>query len=124
PGMSKVSAPEQRFALLSPPVTLDHFPAATAYRHWSFDESDGPQIKADLLGLPLPAYDAHLEAASEGILPTLRTQGRSHFALRFNGHLFAQAEFPGLSSAAPHTVAFWVKIPDDVHLPNAYAMLA
>ena len=123
-GMSKVIDPEQKFALLSRPVALDHFPAATAWRHWSFDESDGPQIKADSLGLPLPAYDAHVEAASEGILPALRTPGRWQSALRFNSHLFAQADFPGLSSAAPHTVAFWVRIPEDVHLPNAYAMLA
>ena len=25
---------------------------------------------------------------------------------------------------APHTLAFWVKVPEDVHLPNAYAMVA
>jgi ferric-dicitrate binding protein FerR (iron transport regulator) len=123
-GMSKVSDPEQTFALLNGPVTLDHFAAASAWHHWSFDEPDGAQIKADSLGLPLPAYDARVEEASEAILPALRVQGRSQLAFRFNGHLFARADFSGLSSASPHTVACWLKIPEDVHLPNAYAMFA
>lgn len=123
-GMSKVNDPEQKFALLNRPVSLDHFAAATVYRHWSFDEADGERIQADSLGLPVPAYDAHVEAASEGVVSTLRTPGHFQSALGFNGHLYARADFPGLSSAAPHTVAFWVKVPEDVHLPNAYAMLA
>ena len=83
----------------------------------------GAGIKADTLGLPGPAHERAWRRLPRASLP-LRTPGRWQSALRFNGHLFAQADFPGLSSAAPHTVAFWVKVPEDVHLPNAYAMVA
>ena len=123
-GVSKVSDPEQKFARVAQAVSLDHFVPATTYVHWSFDEAGGQTLKADAFGSPLSAYDAGLEEVSPEVLTGVRTDGRWQRALRFNGHLYAKAAFPGLSGNSPHTVAFWVKVPEDARLPNAYAMVA
>jgi hypothetical protein len=123
-GFSKVSDFEQKFARFSRPPTLDHFELATEYVHWAFDEADGDILKADGFGQPLGAYNARLEAVSENSLATVRTEGRWQRALRFNGHLFARAAFPGISGSSPHTVAFWVRVPEDMLLSSAYAMVA
>jgi ferric-dicitrate binding protein FerR (iron transport regulator) len=123
-GVSKVSDPEQKFARFSQPMALDHFHPATAYVHWSFDEPGGSVLKADNFGAALSAFDARVEEASDTVIETVRTEGRWQRALRFNGHLLAKAVLPGISGSSPHTVAFWVKVPEDAHLPNAYAMVA
>src|SRR5207248_2864890 len=103
---------------------MDHFQLATEYVHWSFDEAGGGILKADGFGQSLSAYDARLEAVSESALATTRTEGRWQRALRFNGHLFARAAFPGISGNSAHTVAFWVRVPEDMLLSSAYAMVA
>src|SRR5207248_9216922 len=54
----------------------------------------------------------------------LHTRGRWQGALRFDGGLYAQATFPGISENSPHTVAFWAKVPPEANLSSAYAMLA
>ncbi|HVM47644.1 MAG TPA: LamG-like jellyroll fold domain-containing protein [Candidatus Acidoferrum sp.] len=123
-GISKVSDPAQKFAWVSQPVSLDHFAPSTRYVHWSFDEEGGDVLKADAFGAPLSAFDARLEAISDTVIATVRTDGRWHRALRFNGHHYAKAAFPGLSGNSPHTVSFWVKVPEDVQLSSAYAMVA
>src|SRR5207248_5865025 len=123
-GMSNISDPEQKFARSRQQLTLDHFLPATEFVHWSFDEAGGDTLKADAFGQPLSAFDAHVRQASDTVLETIRTDGRWQRALRFNGHLFAKAAFPGISGSSPHTVAFWVKVPQDVQLSSAYAMVA
>jgi hypothetical protein len=123
-GVSKVNDPEQKFARLAQPVLLEHYFGETTYVHWSFDEQGGELLKADNYRTPLSAQDARLDDVSEQVLTTVRTEGRWQRALRFNGHLYAKAALPGLSGDGPHTVAFWVKVPDDARLPNAYAMVA
>jgi hypothetical protein len=123
-GISNVRDPEEKFARSTQSPALDHFMPATAYVHWSFDEPGGNLLKADVFGQPLSAFDARIEGVSEGVLAMVRTQGRWQRALRFNGHLFASASFPGISGSLPHTVAFWVRIPEDMLLSSAYAMVA
>lgn len=123
-GISNVSDRKEKFARFTQPVTLDHFVSATEYVHWSFDEANGEVLKADAFGRLLSAFDARLEDVSDTVLSTVRTEGRWQRALRFNGHLFAKAAFPGISGTPPHTVAFWVKVPEDVSLSSAYAMVA
>jgi len=122
-GVSNVSDPEEKFAKVSRTVSLDHFAPATLYVHWSFDEEGGDILKADSYGLPLEAYNARLDQVSDGVLNSVRTEGRWQRGLRFNGHLYAKADVPRLSGNSAHTVAFWVKVPDDARLPNAYAMV-
>jgi ferric-dicitrate binding protein FerR (iron transport regulator) len=123
-GISKVSDPEEKFARVALPVPLDHFAPVTQYVHWSFDEEGGDFLKADTFGEPLEAFNAQLQEVSDAVLQSIRTQGRWQRALRFNGHLFAKGAFPGISGNASHTIAFWVKVPEDVQLRSAYAMVA
>jgi hypothetical protein len=123
-GISNVSDRKEKFARFTQSVTLDRFASATEYIHWSFDEANGEVLKADAFGRLLSAFDARLEEVSDTALGTVRTEGRWQRALRFNGHLFANAAFPGISGSSPHTVAFWVKVPEDVSLSSAYAMVA
>lgn len=123
-GISKVSDPERKFARVAQSVPLDHFAQVTRYVHWSFDEAGGGVLKADAFGAPLPAFDAQLQEVSDAVLESVRTEGRWQRALRFNRHLFAKAAFPGISGNLPHTVVFWVKVPEDVQLSSAYAMVA
>jgi hypothetical protein len=123
-GISNVSDRDEKFAHFTQPVALDHFESATEYVHWSFDEAGGDVLKADGFGRPLPQFDARLKEVSEAVLGKIRTEGRWEHALRFNGHLFATAAFPGISGSSSHTVAFWVKVPEDASLSSAYAMVA
>ena len=123
-GISNVSDRKEKFAHFNQPVPLDHFAATTEYVHWSFDEAGGDVLKADAFGEPLSRFDARLAEVSDAVLATVRTEGRWQHALRFNGHLFAKAAFPGISGTSPHTVAFWVKVPEDASLSSAYAMVA
>jgi hypothetical protein len=122
--MSNVSDFEQKFAHLAHSPALDHFLAATKYVHWSFDEPSGAMLKADVDGAAVSAFDARLEDVSDGVLTGIRSEGKWQRALRFNGHLFARAAFPGISGSSPHTIAFWVRIPEDTLLSSAYAMVS
>ncbi len=123
-GVSQVRDPEQKFARVSQPVHLDRLAPLTKYVHWSFDESGGEVLEADAFGEPLSAFNARLGAVSEPVLRSIRTEGRWQRALRFNGHLFAKAPFPGISGDSSHTVVFWVKVPENAQLSTAYAMVA
>jgi len=123
-GVSKVSDPEQKFARVAQPVALDRLAPFTKYVHWSFDEPGGEILNADTFGEPLSAFNARLGDASDELLQGIRPEGRWQRALRFNGHLFAKTPFPGISGNSPHTVTFWVKVPADVQLSSAYAMVA
>jgi ferric-dicitrate binding protein FerR (iron transport regulator) len=122
-GISEVDDSQQKFERYTQPVPLDRFAPATGYVHWSFDESDGSQIKADRAGVPLKGYDARLNGP-EDVISEARTEGRWQRALKLDGQVFAKAAFPGLSGDSPRTVAFWVKVPQDALLSDAYAMVA
>ena len=123
-GISNVSNSEEKFARSNQQLALDHLLPATAFVHWSFDEVSGDVLRADAFGQSQTSYDAHLNQVSDNVLPSIHTEGRWGRALRFNGHLYAKADFAGISGKTPHTVAFWVKVPEDAQLPNAYAMVA
>ena len=123
-GISNVSDRQEKFAHFTQPMPLDHFSATTEYVHWSFDEAGGEVLHADGFGTPLSRFDARLEGVSDAVLDKIRTEGRWQHALRFNSHLFAKAAFPGISGTSSHTVAFWVKVPEDASLSSAYAMVA
>jgi hypothetical protein len=105
-------------------VSLDHFIPPTDYMHWSFNEADGSIFKADASGEPFDAANAQLENISPSEFATAHGPGRWGHALQFDGRLFAKAAFPDISGTSPHTVVFWVKVPKDANLSNAYAMVA
>jgi ferric-dicitrate binding protein FerR (iron transport regulator) len=123
-GMSAVDDSAEKFVRYTQTVPLDRFTPATGYVHWSFDEVDGRQVKADRAGLLLTKFDARLEGVPDNVLDPVRTDGRWQRALKFDGQLLAKAAFPGLSGNSPRTVAFWVKVPEDALLSDAYAMVA
>jgi Concanavalin A-like lectin/glucanases superfamily/FecR protein len=124
-GVSDVHDSEEKFAHFTQSVPLDHFTPPTDYVHWSFDESAGGKIHADSFGIPLSRYDMRLKAATDmNELASAHTDGRWQRAMTFDGRIFAKAAFPGLSGNSPRTVSFWVNVPTNAQLPDAYAMVA
>jgi hypothetical protein len=123
-GVTDLVDSERRFARIAEPISLDHFSPPTRLIHWSFDESTGGAFGAEALGGTVPASNAHLEAVAEDSFATAHSSGRRNGALRFDGRLYVSAQFPNIAQYAPHTIAFWVRVPKDANLANAYAMVA
>src|SRR2546430_10921000 len=122
-GISSVHDSDQKFEQLRQPVQLDRFVQPIGYAHWSFDETDGNVFKSSSFDLPFAAAEARVEDGSD---PSARihTKGHTNGALRFDGSDFAQTAFAGLSDNSPYTICFWVKVPKEANLNNAYAMVA
>jgi ferric-dicitrate binding protein FerR (iron transport regulator) len=124
-GVSDVDDSKEKFAHYTQVVALDHFTPPMQYVHWSFDEVDGKRIHADKMGAPTDEYNLTLkEAGSRAEVTAAHVDGRWLGALNFDGHCYAKAAFPGLSGNSPRTVAFWVKVPTNAQLSDAYAMVA
>ena len=117
-GVSDVRDRERKFARFTEPLALDRFNPATNYVHWSFDEDGGTLARADVRGVPASAFDAEIRPANAA-----RTTGRRNLALHFDGQSLAKVSFPGLSGPTTHTIAFWVKVPEDAQLSDAYSMV-
>jgi len=123
-GTSAVSDSDEKFARFGQPEPLNRFAPPTRLVHWSFDETAGRTVKAVAFGARPGSYDARLESVSDDAAASQHPAGRRERALRFDGKLFAKAAFPGISDNSPRTIAFWVKVPKDAPLSNAYAMVA
>lgn len=124
-GMSVLSSPDQKMELLARPLPLDHFILPTDYLHWSFNENDGGVFAADNSGAPFAAANFYLkDAPSPDAVAASHGSGRAQHAIVFDGHVYARAALPDISENTPHTVVFWVKVPKDATLANAYAMVA
>ena len=124
-GMSAIASGDQRFAELSRQVQLDHFISPTGYAHWSFDDLGGEAyLRVTASGISADSAPADMEILPRRALATAAAPGRHEGGLRFDGKLYAQAAFPGMSANRPHTVVFWAKVPKDSNLSNAYAMVA
>jgi ferric-dicitrate binding protein FerR (iron transport regulator) len=123
-GISNVVDSERKFALFAQPLALDRFSPPINYVHWSFDEADGDAVRGETAGAGGVAMAPQLSVESVDHLPSVRTAGAFGKALRFDGQTQARGAFPGISNSAPRTVAFWVKVPEDAQLSDAYAMVA
>ena len=124
-GVSGVDDSKGKFARYTQAVPLDRFDPPTQYVHWSFDETDGKRLHADNSGIPVSGLDLTLKAAGyKAEVNATHVQGQWQNALDFDGRDYAKAAFPGLSGNSPRTVAFWVKIPTNAQLSDAYAMVA
>jgi hypothetical protein len=123
-GISTLENGEQRFAQFVQPIPLDHFEPPTDCVHWSFDEANGYLFKADASGIPVNTSDAQIKNVAEETIALAHSKGHRQGALRFDGHLYAKARFPGIAQYSAHTIVFWVKVPKDASLGNAYAMVA
>ena len=113
-GVTDVSDRERKFALLLEPLALERFTQATHVTHWDFDEAEG-----DTLGAGAVRAQLH-DVPSDGLA---RIAGRWGRALRFDGRLYARASVPGISSSAAHTISFWVRVPEDAPLSDAYSIV-
>jgi ferric-dicitrate binding protein FerR (iron transport regulator) len=124
-GITDVNDSKEKFARYTRTVPLDYFTPPTEYMHWSLDETDGTRMHADNLGVAANSYDLTLkDAGSLAEVAAAHIDGRWQGGLNFNGHCYARAAFPGLSGNSPRTVAFWVRVPADAQLSDAYAMVA
>jgi ferric-dicitrate binding protein FerR (iron transport regulator) len=117
-GISEVSDQAEKFARFAQLHPLERFTTDFHYAHWSFDDGDLTGRYSGAGDLP-----AQLEGEPAGVAQA-RSTGQWHEALRLDGQLQARTSFPGISSLSPHTVSFWVKVPEDAPLSDAYAMVA
>lgn len=122
-GVSEVSDRDEKFARFTQPLTLDRYSRVVNYVHWSFDEAGGDRVNAEVAGASANAADVAFKIVDTGDLATAHTEGRVGRALRFDGHLEAKGYFPGISGSTPRTIAFWLKVPEDAQLSNAYAIV-
>ncbi len=123
-GVSEVRDSDEKFARFIHVVPLDHFAPATHYVHWSFDEPTGTVAAADDFQSPLQGFEARLQGGSSAASNAAHSSGHFGHALRFDGNLFAKAPFPNISGNSARTVLFWVKVPEEAQLSDAYAMVA
>jgi hypothetical protein len=123
-GVSDLNDGEVKYARFTQPIPLDHFAPPTDCVHWSFDETAGNTFKATAMGIAVGTSDAHVESGPGAAPDFAHATGHRLGALRFDGHFYAKATFAGITKYAPHTVVFWVKVPKDANLGNAYAMVA
>ena len=117
-GGDEVRDRESKFEKLMRKIALERFTRPVNYVHWSFDEVTGDLAEANVSG-----FEAKLEG-NDVDLAAAHTNGHVGQALNLDGKTIAKASFPGISQRAPHTVAFWVNIPEDASLPDAGAILA
>lgn len=117
-GVSDVDDSARKFALFTEPLALDRLAPATRHLHWAFDEAFDGAFRAAPAAAAGLAFDVRLQGVA-----AVPVAGRRGSALRFGGQNFGVAKFPGLSSNTPHTIAFWVRVPEDSPLSDAYSMV-
>ena len=122
-GVSDVQDSERKFARLAEPLQFSRLILVTRWVHWSFDEADGDVFRAEVSGAGAENADARLQRSTMTERAAVRGEGRRGAAVRFDGRTYARAIAPGLSGTAPHTVSFWVRVPEDAPLSDAYSMV-
>jgi ferric-dicitrate binding protein FerR (iron transport regulator) len=120
-GVYEISDSAEKFARFAQLQPLDRFISAFHYAHWSFDDTDA--LAGRYFGTGSRELPAQLEGAPVDIAQAGST-GQWRQALRFDGELQARTSFPGISELSAHTVSFWVRVPEDAPLSDAYAMVA
>jgi Concanavalin A-like lectin/glucanases superfamily/FecR protein len=123
-GSEEIKNTANLLAQLKLPAKLKRLAKSTKFVHWSFDESAGRIAAADGTWPAVNELGATIETSGDAMSTEPGVAGRWHGALRFDGNLHAHAAVPGFSTRAPHTVAFWVRIPSDAPLAGAGPMVA
>ncbi|MEX2045049.1 MAG: LamG-like jellyroll fold domain-containing protein [Opitutus sp.] len=121
-GVSDVSDQEARFAQFSVPLDFERFGRGMRFVRWSFDEIEGASVPGMAGGGLAGDFDVRLESPA-GARST-QVEGHLGRALRFDGQFFGQIHYPGISDDGPRTVSFWVRVPTDAPLSDAYSMVA
>jgi ferric-dicitrate binding protein FerR (iron transport regulator) len=112
-GVSDVADSAEKFAQFTRPVSLDHFSPTVNFVHWSFNETSGDVVSAQVAGSAMRASDAQLKLSNVENLPAVHTPSPHGRALQFDGKLQASGHVAGISGSSPRTVAFWVKVPKE-----------
>ncbi|MBI5766492.1 MAG: FecR domain-containing protein [Verrucomicrobia bacterium] len=120
-GVSVVSDRERKFALFAEPLALDRLVQPTRMVHWSFDEAAGRRLRADSTDPRSEIFEAELRSTTDA--EQAHVGGRRGRALRYDGQTYVWASVPGLSASTPHTIAFWVRVPEEAPLSDAYSMV-
>ncbi|TWU20350.1 LamG-like jellyroll fold domain-containing protein [Bythopirellula polymerisocia] len=103
------------------PNSFERGANSAKYIYWTLDERSGSVLGARSAGFLPEDYDLTLGKRASG---SAHTEGFRNGGLRFDGRTYAKASFPGLSSNLPRTVGFWVQVPKDAALSEAYSMVA
>ncbi len=112
---------DSKFARFSQPLPLERFAPDYRYAHWSFD--DASQMDARIVSTVAGESNLPTTIATPDNLSATITKGRWNGAFNLNGAHYARTTFPGLSGPAPHTVAFWVRVPPNAPLSDAYSII-
>ena len=92
--------------------------------HWSMDEGRGVRVADVSRGLGAGPKKLDLRSIKGGSLPRW-IDGRYGKGLEFDGAgAFAESGFRGISGGDPRTVCFWVKVPRDLSLEEAYGIVS
>jgi len=123
-GVSDVQDSARKFAHYSERVQFSRLIMAARLMHWSFDERDGDVFRAEAAaGGQAAEADARLHRPASTEAAAARAEGRRGAAVRFDGRTDVRAKVAGISGNRPHTVAFWVRVPEDAPLSDAYSMV-
>ncbi|MDU0355299.1 LamG-like jellyroll fold domain-containing protein [Paraglaciecola aquimarina] len=94
------------------------------YMHWSFDELTENGYLCDGQGINNQCFNAHPKSMNANQTGPETSNGQFGDALYFNGEdAWLETDFPGIGEDKPRTVAFWVKVPKDFSVNNAYGIL-
>lgn len=92
------------------------------YLHWSFDDG-GQELTSSGKGINGQFAKGWLKSLNSGEGPVYQN-GQFGQALYFNGmDAYVETDFSGIGGSAPRTVAFWVKVPEDLNTHNGYGIL-
>ena len=123
-GVSDVQDSARKFAHYSERVQFSRLTMAARLMHWSFDERVGDLFRGEGAGGRQAAEtDARMYGPASTHAAVARTEGRRGAAVRFDGRTDVRAKVEGISGNRPHTVAFWVRVPEDAPLSDAYSMV-
>lgn len=121
-GVSEVSDSAEKFARYALPQPLDRFMTDFHFAHWSFDQS-AAGFAGQYSGEGARELAARLDGEPKDVAQA-RVPGHWQQALRLDGQMQVQTSFPGISGLSPHTISFWVRVPEDAALSDSYAMVA
>ena len=115
--ISEVRDREQKLKKWAGKSKLVQFNRTAGYAHWSFDETEGAAIQAEVIGLA-PALDGAITSTA-----VKRVAGHRAQALACDGQALASTKVPAATKGGT-TMAFWVRVPEDAALTEAGPMLA
>ncbi|USI27434.1 LamG-like jellyroll fold domain-containing protein [Alteromonas macleodii] len=92
------------------------------FLHWSFDERESQLFASRGRGMSAKSYPAKDESEFE---PVMQINGVFGNAIALNGEgNWLSTEYPGVANDNPRTVSFWVKVPQDFSIDNAYGIVS